>query len=82
MFSGRDIVILRKLKDHPRMIFCSVSPVSAISLFCASMLSGGSGLSSDTSLDVTLTARSGADSILFALSEPSMSTVRPMKSSM
>ncbi len=36
LFSGREIVILQKSKDHPRMIFCLVGPVSAISLFHAS----------------------------------------------
>ena len=82
LFSGRDIVIVRKFNNQPRMILVSDSPVSAMSFFRASMSSRGRGSKGETSLATAVSPRRGARSSRVALSVPSRLTVSPMKSSM
>ena len=82
LFSGRDIVIVRKFSSQPRMILVSERPVSAMSLFRASMSSRGKGSKGETSRDTAVRPSRGARSSLVALSVLSRSTVSPMKSSM
>ena len=82
LFSGRDIVIVRKFNNQPRMILVSDRPVSAMSFFRASMSSQGKGSKGETSRDTAVRPSRGARSSLVALSVLLRSTVSPMKSSM
>jgi hypothetical protein len=82
LFSGRTIVMRRKLSSQPRIIFTLDKLVSTTNLALASMPSRGRGSNSDTIRDTTMSPRRGARSIPVALLESSLSTARPMKSSM
>ncbi len=74
------MVIGRKSISHPRKVFISVRPASAINFGRASMSSQGRGSISATSRAAETNTKSGA--LLRRVALSSMFTVRPQKSSM
>ena len=82
LLSGREMTRRQKLMCYPKMIFSSLSPTSADSLFRASISSLGIGSSGCFGWAVAWIASSPAATHLARLSVPGMSTVRGIMSSM